>query len=154
MNADATADDELFSWPVRVYYEDTDLSGVVYHANYLKFFERARTEWLRALGFGQDQLLRDAGVAFTLTGIEVEFRKPARLDDELAVSVRLNDLKRASFRLSQTIERLAAEGRTLLAVARTRVACVDAARFAPRALPQAIADRIAARHPALAANRI
>jgi acyl-CoA thioester hydrolase len=143
-----------FSWSVRVYYEDTDLSGVVYHANYLKFLERARTEWLRSLGFSQDRLLQDFGIAFTLVKTSVAFIKPARLDDLLAVTVEMGELKRASFSLSQTIEKLAGEDRKILTTAVVQVACVDAAAFRPRALPEDIVERIAGRYPAQAANRM
>jgi acyl-CoA thioester hydrolase len=142
-----------FSWLVRVYYEDTDLSGVVYHANYLKFLERARTEWLRALGFSQDRLLQDYGIAFTLVDIEVAFRKPARLDDALVVTVQLERLKRASFELSQRIDRTVEGSRTTLTTARAQVACVDAAAFKPRALPVDIASSIAGRYPAPAVRQ-
>lgn len=142
-----------FAWTVRVYYEDTDLSGVVYHANYLRFFERARTEWLRALGFSQDRLLRDFRLAFTLTGIEVAFRRPARLDDLLAVTVEPEPPRYASFRLSQRLDRITADGRVTLTTAKTQVACVDAEEFRPRALPAAIVSSIGGRPPRQAASQ-
>jgi acyl-CoA thioester hydrolase len=143
-----------FSWPVRVYYEDTDLSGVVYHANYLRFLERARTEWLRSFAYSQDRLLQDFGMAFTLVNISVAFIKPARLDDLLEVKVQLDVLKRASFSLVQTIEKSSADGGTVLTSAAVRVACVDADTFKPRLLPEDIYTSIAGRYPAQAANRI
>ncbi len=130
----------VFSWPVRVYYEDTDLSGVVYHANYLKFFERARTEWLRALGCSQEQLRADAGVVFTVSQIAVAFRAPARLDDELDVTVTVTELKRASLMLAQTLQRRG-KAAAVLATAEVRVASVDAESFKPTALPPVIRDR-------------
>src|SRR5690606_31315718 len=74
-----------FSWPVRVYWEDTDGGGIVYYANYLRFLERARTEWLRSLGFSQQRLATEAGIIFTVVNLSVEYRRPARLDDELEV---------------------------------------------------------------------
>jgi len=124
----------VFSWPLRVYYEDTDLSGVVYHANYLKFFERARTEWLRALGCSQEQLRQEVQVVFTVSRIEVTFRSPARLDDELVATVAVTELKRASLVLTQEL-RLRHDATRLLASAEVRVASVDAASFKPTALP-------------------
>lgn len=124
----------LFVWPLRIYYEDTDVSGVVYHANYLRFFERARTEWLRALGCSQERLRHDAQAAFTITGLEVAFRQPARLDDELEATVAVIELRRASLRFAQTLRDKARPER-VLATALVRVACVDALSFRPRALP-------------------
>ncbi len=130
----------VFSWPLRVYYEDTDLSGVVYHANYLKFFERARTEWLRALGCSQESLRHEVQVVFTVSKIEVSFRAPARLDDELDATVVVTELKRASLVLSQEL-RIRGDAGRLLATAEVRVASVDAATFRPTALPPLFRDR-------------
>lgn len=123
-----------FRWPIRVYYEDTDASGVVYHANYLRYFERARTEWLRDLGFDQARLHAEQGVAFTLASAKVDFRAPARLDDRIEVVTRIDGFRRASLMFGQHIEH---EGR-LLATGEFRVGCVDSASFRPRALPAAI----------------
>src|SRR5215472_4837935 len=92
-----------FHWSVRVYYEDTDLGGVVYHANYLRFMERARTEWLRSLGFEQDQLRDRLKVQFVVVEAKVEFRRPARFNDELQVGVRPHSLGRASIVFDQDI---------------------------------------------------
>lgn len=92
-----------FFWPIRVYYEETDAGGVVYHSNYLHFMERARTEWLRQLGFGQAQLYRERGLLFAVTKMEIQFLAPARLDDTLTVSVSLQACKQASMVLQQTI---------------------------------------------------
>lgn len=130
----------VFSWPLRVYFEDTDLSGVVYHANYLKFFERARTEWLRALGCSQERLRGEVQVVFTVSQINVAFRSPARLDDELEATVAVTELKRASLVLSQML-RLREQPDRLLASAEVRVASVDAASFRPTALPPLFRDR-------------
>ena len=94
-----------FIWRSRVYWEDTDAGGVVYYANYLKFLERARTEWLRALGFSQERLKDEMGVVFTVAGLEIDFRKPARLDDELEATVALEGRKRASLNFVQTLRR-------------------------------------------------
>ncbi|MGQ0618792.1 MAG: tol-pal system-associated acyl-CoA thioesterase [Panacagrimonas sp.] len=122
-----------FTWPVRVYWEDTDASGVVYHANYLRWFERARTEWLRARGFDQERLRVEAGVAFTVANLEIRFLRPARLDDALRVEVAIAESRRASISFQQTLRR-EVDGQ-LLSEATVRVGCVDAASFRPKAIP-------------------
>ena len=94
-----------FSIPVRVYYEDTDAGGVVYYANYLKFFERCRTEWLRAIGHEQADLLRDPGIAFMVRSVNLEYRKPARLDDSLIVSLEVERISRVQIFFRQHIRR-------------------------------------------------
>lgn len=127
----------MFAWPIRVYYEDTDLSGVVYHASYLRFLERARTEWLRALGFSQERLKDETGVVFTVAGMEIDFRRPARLDDLLEATVALESRKRASLNFVQTLRR-ADDASYVLTQARVRVACVSMATFKPCALPDGI----------------
>lgn len=124
-----------FSWPVRVYYEDTDAGGVVYHANYLAFMERARTEWLRALGFGQRELAEELGVLFAVRSMELDFRKPARFDDELTVTAAIENLARARIDFAQEIR---AESGEVLCSGRVRVACIDGDRFRPCAIPPAI----------------
>lgn len=123
-----------FSWPTRVYWEDTDAGGVVYHAQYLAFLERARTEWLRAQGWGQERLRREHGLVFAVRAMTIDFRLPARLDDALAVGVRLHDCRRASLVIAQTIDR---DGVRLLD-AEVRVAALDAERFRPMAIPPAL----------------
>ena len=125
----------IFVWPIRIYYEDTDVSGVVYHANYLRYFERARTEWLRQKGLSQESLRTQHGIAFTVANMEIDFRSPARLDDELEVTVELNTLKRASLIFGQTLHRVAAP-EFVLCRATVRVGCVDVLNFKPRALPE------------------
>lgn len=132
----------VFSWPIRVYYEDTDLSGVVYHASYLRFLERARTEWLRARGFSQERLKSELGVVFTVAGMEIEFRRPARLDDALEATVVIEGRKRASLNFVQTLRR-AGQVPEVLTEARVRVACVDMANFRPCALPGEIFAAVA-----------
>ena len=132
-----------FTHPVRVYWEDTDAGGVVFYANYLKFFERARTEWLRALGFGQQQLHKEQGLLFVVTDTEVHYTEPARLDDELNVSVAIESLSRTTFTLAQTARR----GASLLAASRITLACVAAASFRPRRLPPSIIAALASHHP-------
>jgi len=124
---------EPFIWTVRVYYEDTDASGVVYHAAYLRFFERARTEWLRALGQGQEHLRQSRGLAFTVANMQTDFVKPARLDDELDVTVAIEQVRGASLKFRQTLRRRSDQA--LLARADVRVACVDAATFRPHPIP-------------------
>ncbi|WP_413463303.1 tol-pal system-associated acyl-CoA thioesterase [Alkalilimnicola sp. S0819] len=120
-----------FSLSVRVYYEDTDVGGIVYHANYLKYMERARTDWLRALGFEQSRLRDTLGIVFAVRGMGIEFRRPARFDDMLQVQARLAEAKRASLRFAQSIHR----GGERLLDAEVRIACLDARTLRPRALP-------------------
>ena len=122
------------SWPVRVYWEDTDGGGVVYYANYLKFMERARTEWLRTLGHSQAELAERHGFVFAVDEVKVNYRRPARLDDELTVSCLPVPEGRASIRFKQVIRK----GEDTLADGEVRVACVDAKTFRPRALPDFI----------------
>jgi acyl-CoA thioester hydrolase len=120
-----------FALPVRVYYEDTDAGGVVYYANYLRFLERARTEWLRTLGFGQAGLMADAGLAFAVRSLTTEFIKPARLDDLLDVISKIETLGRAQVIFAQRIERA---GETLV-TATVRVACLHLKRGKATAIP-------------------
>ena len=130
-----------FSFPARVYWEDTDGGGVVYYANYLRFLERARTEWLRAAGVSQQALAREQGIVFTVTRVEVNYRRPARLDDELLVTCAPQRAGAASLSFAQSILRAAgSEPDTLLAEADVRVACVDAQTFRPQRLPQFLID--------------
>lgn len=131
----------VFSWPARVYYEDTDATGVVYHANYLRYFERARTEWLRALGVSQQSLRSDSGVVFTLANFEVDYLRPARLDDDLLVTVVVEHLRRASLTFSQTVHLRDAPD-ALLARARARVGCVDQHSFRPCPLPDDLVRKV------------
>jgi acyl-CoA thioester hydrolase len=123
-----------FAWPTRVYWEDTDGGGVVYYANYLKFLERARTEWLRALGFSQAELAARLNVLFTVVSLHIDYRKAARLDDSLVVTCEPVPEGRATLRFAQQVRR----GEELLAEASVRVACVDAAQFRPRRIPDEI----------------
>lgn len=123
---------EVFRWPIRVYYEDTDAAGIVYHANYLRFMERARTEWLRALGFEQDVLARDYGVVFVITASTLAFKRAARFNDELVVRSRLERLRGASIEFEQTItDHLD----STLCCARNVVACVTRSGLQPRRIP-------------------
>lgn len=120
-----------FCWPVRVYYEDTDGGGVVYHANYLKFMERARTEWLRSLGFEQTELRSRDGVLFVVHGLEMQFRKPARFNEQLVVKSRLLKVGRSLLQFHQTILR----GDECMTEATVDVVCIDAERFKPVSIP-------------------
>ena len=129
---------EPFAWPVRVYWEDTDAGGVVYHAQYLAFMERARSEWMRALGFGQEAL-REANLCFVVRSMAIDFRMPARLDDWLSVSVRLAQSRGASLVIAQEVRR----GGELLVGAEVRVAAVSADRFRPVPSPAAVLARLA-----------
>lgn len=116
---------------VRVYYEDTDAGGIVFYANYLKFMERGRTEWLRALGFDQSRLVRESGHLFVVAGLDMAYRKPARLDDVLTIRSRVTRLGRASIHFAQRAERSG----ELLAEGNIQVCCVDAASLRPTELP-------------------
>ena len=130
----------LFTWPVRIYWEDTDAGGVVYHARYLHFLERARTEWLRARGHGQQRLREEDGIVFVVHRMELDFNAPARLDDLLVASVDVVESRSASFTVRQTLRREGEE--KILLDARVRIACLDAARFRPRPIPEHLIEGI------------
>jgi acyl-CoA thioester hydrolase len=146
-----------FSWPVRVYWEDTDAGGVVFYANYLKFFERARTEWLRRLGrsegvagvpcdgLSQQALREQTGAIFIVSHTEVRHLAPARLDDELRITVALTECGRATMNFAQQ----AWCGQRLLAEGSIRVGCVDASSWRPRRIPQAVLDALGPHTPGL-----
>ena len=136
-----TASHAKFTWLVRVYYEDTDAGGVVYHANYVKFFERARTEWLRHLGFEQGDLRRRFGVLFVVTSLKLDYHKAARFNDELVVSVQVLNMRRASLTFAQAIH-TAATGHACLCSAEVTAACVDSESFKPKPWPRAIAAEL------------
>ena len=127
-----------FRHTLRVYWEDTDAGGVVFFANYLKFFERARTEWLRALGFGQERLRTDTGAVFVVADTSMRYLSPARLDDELAITVQIVDAGRASMNIAQQAWRRD----ELLAEGRIRIGCVDAGTFKPRRIPNELLELI------------
>lgn len=132
-----------FFWPVRVYYEDTDAGGVVYHANYLKFFERARTERLRALELEQDEIRANFGVIFAVKSAQLEYIKSARFNDALFVSAEVAELKRASLTFKQEIRRGSPEGE-LLCEATIRIACLTDGGLRPAAIPGVFLERIKA----------
>lgn len=140
--AEAPAAAEFF-WPVRIYWEDTDAGGIVFYANYLKFFERARTEWLRARGIHQQALRERAGGQFVVSEVQLRLERPARLDDVLQVSARLVEAGRASFTLEQRALRPEpAGGSTLCCAATVRVGWVDVHSLRPRRLPEDVLQRI------------
>ena len=131
----------MFQWQVRVYYEDTDSGGVVYYANYLRFMERARTEWMRALGFEQDRLLREDGILFAVRAASIEYLRPARFNDLLSVSLDVVQRGRASLTFKQVVARCADEQLPLCS-AQVKIACLDAASFRPHPIPDYILTEI------------
>ena len=126
-----------FAWPVRVYYEDTDAQGVVYYANYFRFLERARTEWLRSLGIEQDGMLYEQRRMFVVTSIQTDFLMPAKFNDELAVTAALLSRARASFEIQQDIYRNNLVG-DLLCRSSMRAAFLDADTLRPVRLPDSL----------------
>ena len=128
-----------FEWPVRVYYEDTDAGGVVYYANYLKYLERGRTEWLRHLGFGQAQLMRDAGIVFAVRHVEIDYLVPACFDDALVVQVEIAALSKVSITFHQRLLRTPDQ---VLSEAKVKVVCLDKEKFRPVAIPADIRESI------------
>jgi acyl-CoA thioester hydrolase len=130
----------IFAFPIRIYWEDTDAGGVVYHARYLHFLERARTEWLRAAGIGQNELREREHVVFVVHAMELRFNAPARLDDLLTATVQPLERRSASFVVTQTLKR-EPEARALVE-ARVRVACLDAIAFRPRPIPEYLSGLI------------
>ena len=130
-----------FIWQARVYYEDTDSGGVVYYANYLKFLERARTEWLRSFGIQQDKLAQHEGLIFAVRSVQLEYVKPAKFNDLLDVSVAISKAGKASMTFDQTICR--ADGqKQLLCAGQVKVACLNADTLRPQAIPETISREI------------
>ena len=127
-----------FSFPLRVYWEDTDAGGIVFYANYLKFFERARTEWLRSLGHEQERLRVETGLMFVVTDTSVRYLRPARLDDRLDVTVQVQHAGQAQMTIAQQAWRRSAPGNELLARGSIRIACVDAGTYRPQRIPISI----------------
>ena len=130
----------VYSFPVRVYFENTDAGGVVYHAEYLKFLERARTEWLRHLGFDHQALGREHGMVFAVTSMAIDFQKAARLDDNLAVSVRLESMGKVRCVFVQEIRR----DDEVLVKAKVTVACVTGEAFKPVEIPDPLKKKMEA----------
>ena len=131
-----------FSWTVRVYYEDTDTGGVVFYANYLKFFERARTEWLRAHGIGQQLLAEKHHVMFVVRSTAVDYHAPAKLDDELKLTVVVERLGRASVEFAQEAWQMNGAEKKLLTKGKIRVGCVHTETFRPTPIPDEVLGRI------------
>lgn len=127
-----------FVLPIRVYYEDTDAGGVVYHSNYINFMERARTEWLRDLGYEQDQLRDDMNIVFAVRSMEVDFLRPARFNELLSATAEVTEYGKASMVFSQNIKR----EQEVLCRARVKIACIDNEKFKPTALPEAILSEL------------
>ncbi|HYM35226.1 MAG TPA: tol-pal system-associated acyl-CoA thioesterase [Steroidobacteraceae bacterium] len=130
---------DCFSWPIRVYWEDTDAGGIVYYANYLKFMERARTEWLRALGYEQRPMQEELGLIFVILDTQVEFKKPARYGDALIVTAHLKERSRATLSFSQEVMR----DEEVLVTSALRAACLDAKSYKPRGLPKLLLEKMA-----------
>ena len=139
-----------FSWSVRVYYEDTDSGGVVYYANYLKFMERARTELLRSIGSEQDQLQQELGIIFAVHNVNIQYKKPARFNDELTVVTSITSLGKASIHFKQSVYLQSSShvdtdingSAVLLSAAEIKIACLNAERFTPQSIPASIIKKI------------
>ena len=136
--SDSAQGNQRFVWPVRVYYEDTDSAGVVYYANYLRYFERARTEWLRNLGFEQTELAARHHIVFVVRSIHVEYLQPARFNDELQITLELGEPGASQIRFEQRVLR----GGEVLCEAQVRVACVNQRNAKPIRIPQEISIKI------------
>jgi acyl-CoA thioester hydrolase len=130
---------EPFRFPVRVYYEDTDAAGVVYYANYLRFLERARTEWLRAAGYEQTDLREQLGIVFVVRALAIEYLVPARFNDALEVTVAVAAARASSLELAQSVRR---DGRTLV-TATVKIACVNTSSFMPVRIPPPLLEKLA-----------
>lgn len=134
-----------FEWPVRIYWEDTDAGGIVFYANYLKFFERARTEWLRAQGFGQHNMREQTGGMFVVTGAELRYHRPARLDDELIVTAAVSEMGKASLTIEQKALLKPSQHQlpaTLLCEGSIRIGWVDAATMRPSRIPGILLEQL------------
>ena len=129
-----------FAWKARVYWEDTDGGGIVYYANYLKFLERARTEWLRSFGHAQSELIHKEGIAFAVAHVEIDYRRPARLDDELTITCAPERVGGTAVNFKQSIYRNTADD--LVAAAQVRVVCIDTRSMRPRRLPAFLTEEI------------
>ena len=132
-----------FAWPIRVYYEDTDGGGVVHHANYLKFMERARTEWLRSLGFEQTELRTKSGVLYVVRRLKLQYRLPARFNDSLSVITQLVKMGHSLLEFQQTIQR----NDEILTEATVEVVCVDPDQFKPLGIPVPIRNAMKMMEP-------
>ncbi len=131
--------ENVFTWPVRVYWEDTDAGGIVFYANYLKYLERARTEWLRALGIAQSALRQETGCFFVVSEVQLKYLRPARLDDQLLVTARLVEMGRSSFTLQQEARLLTPSDAdtppVVVCQGTVRIGCVDGQTLKPTRIP-------------------
>ncbi|MCK4842037.1 MAG: tol-pal system-associated acyl-CoA thioesterase [Methylococcales bacterium] len=128
----------VFKWPIRVYYEDTDAGGVVFYANYLKFFERARTEMLRSMGFEQDQLISEQKLIFVVRSVQIDYLKPAIFNQYLEVSAKVTQVKKVSLNFEQIIKR----GDDVLCKGHVRIACLDSITMKPKAIPDNLLQQL------------
>ena len=131
-----------FIWPIRVYYEDTDAGGVVFHANYINFLERARTEMLRAMGYEQDELTANEGIIFAVRSMHVDYLSPARFNELLQVSAEVTLAKKVSL----TFEQLITRGDVVLCTIIIRIACLDALTLRPKAIPENLLELLKNEH--------
>ncbi len=129
---------KIFSLPVRVYFQDTDAGGVVYHANYLNFMERARTEWLRAHGYSNAGLMKEFGMVFVVRSMKLDYLKPALLDDSLDVTAQIKDIGRSRISLLQAVRR----GEELLTEAEVHLVCVSLESFKPVSVPEVLRTQL------------
>jgi acyl-CoA thioester hydrolase len=123
---------KIFSWPVRVYYQDTDAGGVVYHSNYVNFMERARTEWLRTFGYSNTSMMKELGVMFVVRSMKLDYLRPAQLDDLLEVTAVIKEVGRSRVTLTQTVTR----GEELMTEGEVHLVCVDVHTFKPVSVPE------------------
>lgn len=130
--------ENVFHWPIRIYYEDTDSGGVVYYANYMKFMERARTEWLRAEGFEQDELIAKENVIFAVRSVQADYLSPARFNEEIVVSTWVVKKGKASITVEQVVKR----NNDVLCKAMIKIACLNALSFKPEVLPENLYNKI------------
>ena len=138
--------DSTFRWPVRVYYEDTDAAGIVYYANYLKFMERARTEWLRLRGFDHLELSQHHGIVFVVSRLNIHYQQAARLGDELLVSATVSKTARASFEMQQSVTNAETNESAQFCSATVRLACVDTTRMKAVAIPHFLLTELKREH--------
>jgi acyl-CoA thioester hydrolase len=123
---------KIFSWQVRVYFQDTDAGGVVYHANYLNFMERSRTEWLRTFGYSNAGMMKELGVVFVVRSLKLEYLKPALLDDLVEVTSQIKEIGRSRLNIHQTVLR----GEDVLVEGEVHLVCVDVQTFKPVSVPE------------------
>jgi len=129
---------KVFALPVRVYFQDTDAGGVVYHASYVNFMERARTEWLRTHGYSNAGLMKEFGVVFVVRSLKLDYRKPALLDDLLEVTAQIKEMGRSRLNLLQEVRR----GEEVLAEGEVHLVCVSAGNFRPVGMPEVLSKRL------------